>query len=101
MFDEEVAPMLQEPTYNVTVIETVTEVEPDELSVNALDDLDDEVAGGIDDESMVTECTELDELNKMLLDDPDSEVVLANQESLETRKCRARYVWRYVARSDR
>jgi len=33
MFDEEVAPMLQEPTYNVTVIETVTEVEPDELSV--------------------------------------------------------------------
>jgi len=38
--------MLQEPTYNVTVIETVTEVEPDELSVGR-----NEVAGGIDDES--------------------------------------------------
>jgi len=35
------APMLQKPT--VTVIETVTEVEPDELSVISLDDLDDEV----------------------------------------------------------
>jgi len=43
MFDEEVAPMLQEPTQCVTVIETVTEVEPDELSVISLDDLDDEV----------------------------------------------------------
>jgi len=62
------------------LIETVTEVEPDELSVISLDDLDDEVVlVESDDESMVMmSVSELDELNKMLLDDPDSEVVLGN-----------------------
>jgi len=50
------------------------------LSVISLDDLDDEVVlVESDDESMVMmSVSELDELNKMLLDDPDSEVVLGN-----------------------
>jgi len=51
-----------------------------------------------DDESMVMmSVSELDELNKMLLDDPEA----ALNRSLETQRSRARYVWRYVARSDR
>lgn len=77
-FDEEVAPMLQEPTYNVTLIETVTLDESDELNVMSLDDIGDEVVlVESDDESMVImNVSELDELNDMLLDDTESVVVL-------------------------
>ncbi len=87
-FDEEMAPMLQEPNYNVTVIETLTIEDSDELNVMSLDDIGDEVVlVESDDESMVImNVSELDELNDMLLDDTDSVVVLGepHQESRQT-----------------
>ena len=87
--DEEVAPMLQEPTYNVTVIETVTLLdESDELNVMSLDDIGDEVVlvESDDDSMVIMNVSELDELNDMLLDDTESVVVLGepHQESRET-----------------
>lgn len=87
-FDEDVASMLQEPTYNVTVVETVTLDESDELNVMLLDDIGDEVVlVESDDESMVImNVSDLDELNDMLLNDTESVVVLGepHQESSET-----------------
>ncbi len=81
-FDAEMAPMLQEPNYNVTVIETVTLDESDELNVMSLDDIGDEVVlVESDDESMVImNVSELDELNEMSFDDIGEDVVLVESD---------------------
>ncbi len=81
-FDAEMAPMLQEPTYNVTVIETMTLEDSDELNVMSLDDIGDEVVlVESDDESMVImNVSELDELNEMSFDEIGEEVVLVESD---------------------
>ena len=74
------APMPQ-PTYNVTVVETLTELEPDQMIGMSLNDIANEQVMLVtsDDESiMVLNIVEPDQANGMLLDEPDESIVVLN-----------------------
>ena len=74
------APMPQ-PTYNVTVVETLTELEPDQLIGMSLNDIaNDQVmlVTSDDDSIMVLNVLEPDQVNGMLLDDPDESLMMLN-----------------------
>ena len=87
MSDEEVAPMVQEPIYNVTVVETLTEIEPDQLNGMSLDDTVDQVVlvQSDDDESIVVlNVAEPDTLITMSPDDIVDQVVLVESDDDES-----------------
>lgn len=79
--DAALTSMLQAPTYNITVVETLTEVEPDQMIGMSLDDVADDqlVLVTSDDESiMVLNVPDQDQLIGMSLDDQDDSIIMLN-----------------------
>ena len=71
---------MPQPTYNVTVVETLTELEPDQLIGMSLNDIanDQVMLVTSDDSIMVLNVLESDQVNGMLLDDPDESLMMLN-----------------------
>ena len=79
--DAALTSILQAPTYNVTVVETLTEVEPDQMIGMSLDDVADDqvVLVTSDDQSiMVLNVPEPDQVIGMSLDDQDESIMMLN-----------------------